>query len=84
MTESNFKFKSNLELNEIPEARFRFSVLEEIGNLGSNFTQLILILCIVMNQAESIQKNYGLQLNHGGLNNQKNLAYFYLKKTTYG
>lgn len=49
MTESNFKFKSNLELNEIPEARFRFSVLEEIGNLGSNFTQLILILCIVMN-----------------------------------
>lgn len=47
MTESNFKFKSNLELNEIPEARFRFPFLEEIGHLGSNFTQLILILCIV-------------------------------------
>lgn len=37
MTESNFKFKSNLELNEIPEARFRFSVLEEIGKFGQQF-----------------------------------------------
>ena len=47
MTESNFKFKGNLELNEIPEARFRFPVIEKVGHLGSNFTQLIIILCIV-------------------------------------
>jgi hypothetical protein len=37
MTESNFRFISNVELNEIPEARFRLPVLEEVGYLGNHF-----------------------------------------------